>query len=183
MLSKYWSIFCYVPKVSICCLLALSILTFKCLKEKHTKAHWRSQKLSPDLEAIIRRLRRTNAITIVSLLGKPRCVITLPLFSSTDGQVTTEEPAKTCFFTMGPDWPSGRLWYCSAQECVGPVIRIVPSSILTSTRVTVTCILALGLKCSCLLKTALPLVTHHLFYQPQNSGKWALIIFEITSHA
>lgn len=89
--------------------------------------------------------------------------------SSTDGQVTTEEPAKTCFLTIGPDWPNGRLCYCSAQECVGPSIRIVPSSILTSTRVTVTCILAWGRKCSCLLKTALPLVTHHLFYQPENS--------------
>lgn len=79
MLSKYWFIFCCVPKVSICCLLALSILTFKHLKQKHTKAHWRPQKLSPDLEAIFRRPWSVNAITSVILLGKSRYIIILSL--------------------------------------------------------------------------------------------------------
>lgn len=76
MLSKYRFIFCCVPKVSICCLLALSIPTCKHLKQKHTKAHWHPQKLSPDLEAIFRRLWRVSAITIVILIGNSRCIIT-----------------------------------------------------------------------------------------------------------
>lgn len=78
-LSKYWFIFCCVHKVSICCLLALPILTFKCLKQKHTKAPWCPQKLSPDLVAILSCLWRTNAITIAILLDKSKCIIILPL--------------------------------------------------------------------------------------------------------
>lgn len=97
--------------------------------------------------------------------------VSLSLFSSIDGQVTTEEPAKTCFLTTGPDWPSGSLCYLSTQECVGPVIRIVPGSILTSTRVNVTCALASGLKFSFLLKRAHSVVTHHQLYHPQASVK------------
>ena len=171
MLSKYWFIFCCVPKVSICCLLALSMLTFKHFKHKHTKAHWRPQKLSPDLGAIFRRLWRVNAITIVILLGKSRCIITPSLFSSIDGQVTIEEPAKTFFLTIEPDWPNGSLVYFSPQECVGPVIRIIPSSILTSTRINVTYMLASGLQSPFFMKRALSMFAHHLLHQPPTSVK------------
>ena len=73
---------------------------------------------------------------------------TVSLFSSTDGQVTTEASAKTCFLAVESDWPSGSLCYFPTQECVGLVIRFVPSSTLTSARVSIPCMLALGRKSS-----------------------------------
>ena len=93
---------------------------------------------------------------------------TVSHFSSTNGQVTTEEPAKAHFLTVGPDWASGSLCYFSTQECVGVVIRIVPSSILTSTRVDATCVTS---KSSFPLMRALSMGPHLLLYQPQTFVK------------